>query len=105
MDTNYFFLRSRKELHFSNKKSSLKNVKSELDFIIKMLKIGSIKEGKAPPKGMNPLFVSDKSAGKKRLIFDLSYINEHLYKDKIKFDDWKCFENYLEPRTYGRLRI
>ena len=70
-----------------------------------MPKIGSIKEGKAPPKGMNPLFVSDKSAGKKRLIFDLSYINEHLYKDKIKFDDWKCFENYLEPRTYGRLRI
>ena len=36
------------------------------------------------------------SAGKKRLILDLRYINEHLYKEKIKFDDWKCFENYLE---------
>ena len=70
-----------------------------------MLKIGSIKEVRAPPKGMKPLFVSDKSVGKKRLILDLRYINEHLYKDKIKFDDWKCFENYLGPRTYGRLRI
>ena len=61
-----------------------------------MLKIGSIKEVKAPPKVINPLSVSETAASKKRLILDRRYINEHLYKDKIKFDDWKCFENYLE---------
>ena len=49
-----------------------------------MLKIGSIKEVKAPPRVINPLSVSENSAGKKRLILDLRYINEHLYKDKIK---------------------
>ena len=52
-----------------------------------MLKIGSIKEVKAPPKVINPLSVSETAAGKKRLILDRRYINEHLYKDKIKFDD------------------
>ena len=45
---------------------------------------------------MNPLSVSENSAGKKCLVLDLRFINEYLYKDKIKFDDWKCLENYLE---------
>ena len=61
-----------------------------------MLKIGSIKEVKAPPKVINPLSVSENSAGKKYLILDLRYINKHLQEDKIKFDDWKWYENYLE---------
>ena len=52
-----------------------------------MLKIGSIKEVKAPPRVINPLFVSENSAVKKRLILDLRCINEHLYKGKIKFHD------------------
>ena len=38
-----------------------------------MLKIGSIKEVKAPPRVINPLSVSENSAGKKRLILDLRY--------------------------------
>ena len=35
------------------------------------------------------------SSGKKCHILDMRYVNMQLYKDKIKFDDWKCFENYL----------
>ena len=35
------------------------------------------------------------SSGKKSLILDLRYVNRHIYWDKIKFDDWKCFENYI----------
>ena len=34
--------------------------------------------------------------GKKRLILDLRYVNNHLFKNKIKFDDWNSFQNYLE---------
>ena len=34
--------------------------------------------------------------GKKRLILDFKYINNHLFKDKIKFDDWNSFQNYFE---------
>ena len=45
-----------------------------------MLKIGSIKEVKAPPKVINPFSVSENSAGKKRRILDLRYIDEHLQR-------------------------
>ena len=34
--------------------------------------------------------------GKKRLILDFKYINNHLFKNKIKFDDWNSFQNYFE---------
>ena len=54
------------------------------------------KTGKNTPKVINPLSVSVNSKGKKRLILDLRYVNDHLYKEKIKFDDWKYFENYLQ---------
>ena len=90
------FFETPEKADLPNNKFSLKNEKFELESISEMLKIGSIKEVKAPPKVINPLSVSENSAGKKRLILDLRYINEHLYKDKIKFDDWKCFENYLQ---------
>ena len=56
-----------------------------------MLKIGNIKKVKIPPKAINPLSVSENLAGRKHLILYLRYL-----KSKIKFDDWKCFENYLE---------
>ena len=90
------FFETPQKAHVPNNKFSLKNERFVLDSISEMLKIGCIKEVKTPPKVINPLSVSENSAGKKRLILDLRYINEHLYKDKIKFDDWKCFENYLE---------
>lgn len=61
-----------------------------------MLQIRSIKENKAPPKVIDPLLVFENSVGKMGLILDLRYINEHIYKDKIKFDNWQCFKNYLE---------
>ena len=73
--------------HLPNNKFSLKKEKFVLDSISEMLKIGSIKEVKAPPRVINPLFVSENSAVKKRLILDLRCINEHLYKGKIKFHD------------------
>ena len=45
-------------------------------------------------KVLNPLSVSTK--GKKRLSLDLRYVNNHLFKNKIKCDDWNSFQNYLE---------
>ena len=78
------FFETPEKADLPNNKFSLKNEKFELESISEMLKIGSIKEVKAPPKVINPLSVSENLAGKKRLILDLRYINEHLYKDKIK---------------------
>ena len=57
-----------------------------------MLKCGSIIGAEKTPEVINPLSVS----GKKRLILDLRYVNSHVYREKIKFEDWKCFEHYLE---------
>ena len=85
------FFETPEKSHLPDNKFSLKNEKFVLDSISEMLKIGSIKEVKAPSKVVNPLSDSENSAGKKRLILDLRCINEHLYKDKIKFDGWKCF--------------
>ena len=61
-----------------------------------MLKCGSIIVAENLPEVINPLSVSINSSGKKRLILDLRYVNTHAYKEKIKFEDWKCFEHYLE---------
>ena len=55
-------------------------------------------EVEKPPEVINPLSVYINSSGKKRLILDLRYVNGHVYKDKIKFEDWKCFEHYWERK-------
>ena len=31
-------------------------------------------------------------------MLNLRYVNTHVYKDKINFEDWKCFEHYLEGK-------
>ena len=90
------FFETPEKVNLPNNKSLPKKEKFVLESISEMLKIGSIKEVKVPPKVINPISVSKNSAGKKRLILDLRYINEDHYKDKIKFDGWKCFENYFE---------
>ena len=95
------FFKTAEKSHLPNNKSPLKSEKFALDSISEMLKIGSIKDVKAPAKVINPLSVSENSAAKKRPILKLRYINEYLYKDKIKFDVWKRFENYLEHTEDG----
>ena len=46
-------------------------------------------------KVINSLSVSVNLKDEKQLILDLRDNNDHLYKEKIEFDDWKCFRNYL----------
>ena len=48
------------------------------------------------PLFINPLSVAESNSGKKRLILDLSYLNEFIWKEKIKFDDWKIFEEFID---------
>ena len=45
-------------------------------------------------KSFKSTFSANKN--KKRLILDVRYVNNHLFKDKIKFDYWNSFQNYLE---------
>ena len=44
------------------------------------------------PRNVNPLSVSVQSSGKKRLILYLRFINKHLWKQSIKFEDLRVLE-------------
>ena len=90
------FVETPSEAIFRNNNSAIVDSEFVQKSIEELLLAGSISECKTPPKVVNPLSVAINSHGKKRLILDLRYVNNHLYKDKIKFDDWKCFENYLK---------
>ena len=47
-----------------------------------------------------PLSVSVQSCGKKRLILDLRYVNQHILKQKVKFEDWRVGLDYLEKDSH-----
>lgn len=49
---------------------------------------------------ISPLSVAVQQNGKKRLILDLRYVNQHIYKQKFKFEDWRTAINYFGSATY-----
>lgn len=53
-----------------------------------------------PPCVVNPLSVSVQANGTKRLILDLRYVNRHLQKKRIKYEDWKVAISYFEVGAY-----
>ena len=52
------------------------------------------------PEYVNPLSASIQSSGKKRLILDLRYINEYLWKQKVRFEDWEVALEYFQQGDY-----
>lgn len=92
----FIYTPTKKE--FSNYKSVLRH-KSFVDETLQaLLDQGLVRESNIIPEVVSPLLVSGKN-DKRRLIIDLRYVNSHLLKQKIKFDDWKCFENFLTPQS------
>jgi len=49
---------------------------------------------------INPLSVSMQASGKKRLILDLRKVNQCLYKQKFKFEDYKQALAYFRPGCF-----
>ena len=62
---------------------------------------GSVEEVKVIPHVVNPLSVAIDSSGKKRLVLDLRYVNAHLFKERISFDDWNEFKNFISENGYA----
>ena len=54
-----------------------------------------VKEANNIPHVISSSNLAENVAGKKRVTFDLSQVNEQIYNQKVKFDDWKSFENSL----------
>ena len=74
------FLYTSLNAEFKNNSSVLKNSEFVEDSIKEMLRAGFVKECLTKPKVLSQLSVSTKD--KKRLILDLRYVNNHLFKDK-----------------------
>ena len=49
---------------------------------------------------VNPLSVSVQPNGKKRLILDLRYVNKHLIKQRVKYEDWKVALSYFQKGAF-----
>ena len=65
-----------------------------------LLKSGRIKETRAPPYIVSPFTVTKSSHNKPRLILDLRYVNCFVYKDKIKFDDWRTMQDFVDKKGF-----
>ena len=64
--------------------------------ISELLVTNRIFESEVLPHNVNPLSVSIQSSGKKRLILDLRFVNKHVWKQKVKFEDLKVALNYFD---------
>ena len=85
---------------FNNNKTALQNSKLVEEAILDLLRYGRIRETSDPPFVLNPLTVSENSSGKKRLILDLRYINQFVWKQKFKLDDWKTMTQYVRKGSF-----
>ena len=68
--------------------------------LLKLLESGKIKKLTYKPTHVNPLSVATRNE-KKRLILDLRHINLFVYKQSVKFEDWKTFTNFIERNGYA----
>ena len=64
--------------------------------ILELLTTKRVIEVPSPTHIVNPLSVSTKGT-KKRLILDLRHVNLHVFKVKIKFDDWRVMKDFVQP--------
>jgi len=94
------FIDTPKPKMFINNNSALAETEFVSSTIADLLSSGSIVETRNVPKVVSPLGVSRDSSGKKRLIIDLRYVNEHLCKEFISFDDWREFQNFVKPNGF-----
>ena len=80
----------------NNNKSSLHYPKFVEETILELSHSYRVVEVQAPPYVVNPLSVSVQPNGKKRLILDLRYVNKHLIKQRVKYEDWKIALSYFQ---------
>ena len=67
--------------------------------ISELLVTNRIFESEVLPHNVNPLSVSIQSSGKKRLILDLRFVNKHVWKQKVKYEDLKVGPGFSRVRS------
>ena len=76
---------------FRNNVSAIQNSDFVNEALKEFIESNCMVEVQNKPHVINPLSVSTNSNGKKRPILDLPYVNKHLWKQSVKFEDWKTF--------------
>ena len=89
-----------KPTHFNNNKFAVTHLDFASEAIQGLLKTNRITEVNELPHAGNPLLVTVQNSGKKRLILNLRYVNQHIYKERIKFEDLRLMEQFLNPHEY-----
>ena len=83
-------------MFLTNNNSAIKEELFVLSEIEDLLATGRVLEVQNQPHIVSPFSVSYNGDGSLRLILDLSTVNTYIFRDKIKFDDWKVMEEYVQ---------
>ena len=94
------FITTPEKAIFKNNLSAQNNREFVDEALNELLATGRVVETTNIPRVVNPLSVSVQRNGKKRLILDLRHVNKHVYKDKIKFEDWKTMEDFVVKQGF-----
>ena len=89
-----------RENNFRNNMSALEIVEFVSAAVKDLHESGSVIKVPFKPTVVNPLSVAFNSSRKPRLILYLRFVNNHLRREHIKFDDWRVFEHYVSPSGY-----
>ena len=86
---------------FKNNSSALKHSDFVQSSVLELLSSGRVcRVSKSSLRVINPLSVSVQSCEKKRLILDLRYVNQHIFKQRVKFEDWRVGLDYFEKGSH-----
>ena len=85
---------------FSNNKSALDYTSFVESAISELVSTHAVVEVSFVPRVVNPLSVSIQSSGKKRLILDLRHVNQFIWKQKFKCEDWRVLLSYVNKGDY-----
>lgn len=84
----------------NNNRSAKNNADFVRQAIAELLTKGCVVEVPFKPIVVNPLTVSINKQGKKRLVLDLRNPNKCVWKERIKFEDWKVALGYFEKGSF-----
>ena len=86
---------------FKNDPSALQHAEFVYEAILELVSTNRVAQvAKSHLKIINLLSVSVQSCGKKRLILDLRYVDQHIFKQKFKFEDWRVALDFFEKGCF-----
>ena len=94
------FFESPPESFSNNNVSALKNMVFVEEAVSELVSSKRVVQTPFKPWVVSPLSVSTNKSGKKRLILDLRLLNKLIWKQKIRFDDWKIASEYFEKDSF-----